>query len=172
MNQWLRWLRSGTVLVTLFMLGCNVLPNWYVEEQAKPSSSHPLAGFWKAEKCSPDEWGLAIGPMGEKTYYVSFCGPGGCFEEGTYRPETTLNDDPAYKIIGNDQIEVKGADAFTKYVRCPGRKSDAQQPGVGAPVIRRCRKGTRRRRLASPRQSRLEYRERIGLLDRRHKVAA
>jgi hypothetical protein len=81
------------------------------------------------EKCSPDEdWGLAIGPMSETTYYVSFCGPGGCFAEGTYRPETKLYGDPAYTVVSNDEIAVQGKVGFTKYVRCPSRKGAAQQP--------------------------------------------
>jgi len=104
------------------LLACdpNSSPNWDVRERAKSSQSHPLAGFWKANACSTDvDWGLAIGPMTESSYYVSFCGPRGCFAEGTYRPETKLYGDPAYEVVSTNEIGVKGKDGLTKYVRCP-----------------------------------------------------
>jgi hypothetical protein len=111
-------------LIILLFVGCvaDNDPNWQAEQNAKKSQSHPLAGFWKSQNCK-DDWGLAIGPMGEGKYYVSFCGPGGCFKEGTYRPVTTLYNDPEYKVIDENTIEVKGSGSFSVYVRCPGRKS-------------------------------------------------
>ena len=96
--------------------------NALVESKAVPSATHPLAGFWK-ERCS-DEWGLAIGPISPKMYFVSFCGPGGCFAEGTYRPNSQLYDDLHYHIIDTDHIDVLGGNGFTRYVRCPARKPD------------------------------------------------
>jgi len=83
-------------------------PHREVEAQAVPSESHPLAGFWKASCDDPEEdFGLAIGPMGSDTYYVSFCGPGGCFAKGDYRPITKLVGDPKYRVLDNDTIEVR-----------------------------------------------------------------
>jgi hypothetical protein len=62
--------------------------------------------------------------MGERTYYVSFCGPGGCFAEGTYRPETPLYGDPSYRIVDTNTIEVQGwIGTWEKYVRCRGRQN-------------------------------------------------
>jgi hypothetical protein len=129
-----RGARSGVGVFALIVLaaGClvscgqpappNDAPNWQVEEKARPSKTHPLAGFWKAKDCRLDA-GLAIGPMGERTYYVSFCGPGGCFAEGTYRPETTLYGDPTYRVIDENTIEVVGwLGTRDRYVRCPGRE--------------------------------------------------
>jgi hypothetical protein len=105
----------------------NDQPNWHVEENAKPSESHPFGGFWKPDNCELDA-GLAIGPMGENTYYVSFCGPGGCFAEGTYRAETTIVDDPAYRIIDDDTIELEGRfGIWPRYVRCTGREGGVEQ---------------------------------------------
>jgi hypothetical protein len=99
----------------------NDQPNWHVEENARPSKTHPLAGFWKPGDCAKDG-GLAIGPMGESTYYVSFCGPGGCFAEGTYRPETTIVGDPTYRLLDPTTLEVVGWLGISqKYVKCPGR---------------------------------------------------
>ena len=71
---------------------------------------------------SSGSWGLAIGSMGEGKYYVSFCGPGGCFKEGAYRPMTTLYNDPDYKVIDENTIEVRGTDGLSVYVRCQSRK--------------------------------------------------
>ncbi len=90
-----------------------------VEKTAVASPTHPLAGFWKHSTCA-DPFGLAIAPAGD-LYSVSFCGPGGCFEPGTYRPNTKIVDDPSYRVINNDTIEVDGKDGFTKYVRCAAR---------------------------------------------------
>jgi hypothetical protein len=101
----------------------NDAPNWQAETKAQPSETHPLGGFWKAGDCSRD-YGLAIGPMGPDTYYVSFCGPGGCFAEGTYRPETKIYGDSTYRVIDKDKIEVEGwLGIRTPYVRCTNRKT-------------------------------------------------
>ncbi|MGB9237166.1 MAG: hypothetical protein WCC04_22380 [Terriglobales bacterium] len=76
------------------------------EKAAVPSSEYPFAGFWKTQ-CS-DTSGLAIAPAGDGYYSISFCGPGGCFEPGTYRPNSRIANDPNYHIINNDEIEVSG----------------------------------------------------------------
>ena len=77
----------------------------------------PFSGFWKGE-CGED-FGLAIEPSPNgSNYSVSFCGPGGCFKPGTYRPDTSLINDPKYKIVDNNTIEVSSRDGFSRYVRC------------------------------------------------------
>lgn len=90
-------------------------PHWHLKENAIRSESHPLAGFWKTE----DErtHGMAIGPAGKGIYYISFCGPGGCFKENTYRPNSTIIGDDAYKVIDNDTIEILGKDGYSTYKR-------------------------------------------------------
>lgn len=114
-------LKKLIILVFLLVLGCSSHDtNWDVQKNAIPSTTHPLAGFWKSPDCS-DAWRLAIGPEQSKNYYVSFCGPGGCFAKGEYRPLTTIYNDSNYRVISNDKIEVVGADGFTKYIRCTGR---------------------------------------------------
>lgn len=115
------------ILLIIFTYGCSINsdnPHWEVEKAATPSQKYPLAGFWK-EKAEHD-WGLAITPAKNNQYSVSFCGPGGCFEPGTYRPDTSILNDPLYKIIDDNTIEVKGADGFTRYTRYQSRIS-AQQ---------------------------------------------
>jgi hypothetical protein len=90
------------------------------EKAAVATSKHPYAGFWKQSECT-DRFGLAIAPAESTLYSVSFCGPGGCFVPGTYRPNTQLVGDPNYRIINKDTIEVRTALGFSKYVRCDKR---------------------------------------------------
>ncbi len=92
-------------------------PNWHVIEDSRPSESHPYAGFWKAD-CR-DGFGLAIGPLQEDNYYVSFCGPGGCFEKGGYMSNTNIVDDYCYKIVDENKMEIMRGGEFEMYHRCP-----------------------------------------------------
>jgi hypothetical protein len=121
-------------IVVLLLLGCSLVSGPPVataagsrvdkrhalEKKAVPSKSHPLAGFWKSGGCS-DRFGLAITPAGKQLYSISFCGPGGCFDPGTYRPNSKIVGDPAYRVINKNTIDVKGLDGFTRYVRCKAR---------------------------------------------------
>jgi hypothetical protein len=94
-------------------------PNWHIERQAKPSKTHPLGGFWK---CGiKHDHGIAIGAADDNKYFISFCGPGGCFEKGKYRPNSAIEGDPCYRVIDNNTIEIKGKKGFTKYVRVKSR---------------------------------------------------
>jgi len=90
------------------------------EKAAVPSASHPYAGFWKEGGCA-NNFGVAIAPAGDSRYSISFCGPGGCFEPGTYRPNTTLSGDPNYRIVDDNNIELRTITGYSKYVRCPKR---------------------------------------------------
>lgn len=87
-----------------------------IESVLHYDDNYPYVGFWKG-RCS-EGFGLSIDKAGDGLYSISFCGPGGCFKPGTYRPNTTLVDDPNYRIINEDEIEVKGRDGFSKYHRC------------------------------------------------------
>jgi hypothetical protein len=113
------------IIVALVLLAVGYLwfmhePNWHVEKNAVRSESHPLAGFWKGENCN-DDFGWAIGPAGEGLYYISFCGPGGCFAEGTYRENTTIINDPKYNVVGENTIKFLSQGSWSTHVRCPGR---------------------------------------------------
>lgn len=81
-----------------------------------------LLGFWK-DHCE-DGFGLKIEAAGGDLYSVSFCGPGGCFEPGTYRPNSPIFGDESYRVIDADTLEVLGGDGFSTYRRCsaPPRK--------------------------------------------------
>lgn len=92
----------------------------FVSEESNPGKadrSMDFTGFWKI-RCE-DGHGLRIMPAGSQGLYsVSFCGPGGCFEPGTYRPDTFITGDRRYKVVSASEIQVEGADGFTTYVRC------------------------------------------------------
>ena len=90
--------------------------NHNIEVQLKSVAGYPYTGFWK-RNCS-DDFGLAIEPDSEGLYTVSFCGPGGCFKPGTYRPTTKIEGDPQYKVINATTIEVEGKDGFSAYHLC------------------------------------------------------
>ena len=97
-------------------------PNWHIENEAKPSKKFPLGGFWKKSKNR--DHGIAIGPSDDGKYFVTFCGPGGCFEKGTYRPNTSIDGDPNYRVIDENTIEVKDKKGkFSKYERVKSRES-------------------------------------------------
>ncbi len=96
-------------------------PNWHIEKEAKRTKDHPLGGFWK--KNIMHDHGLAIGPAKDGKYFISFCGPGGCFEKGTYRENSSIESDPHYRVIDDDTIEIEGKDGFSRYFRVKCRNS-------------------------------------------------
>jgi hypothetical protein len=77
-----------------------------------------LSGFWK-DHCE-DDFGLKIESAGGDLYSISFCGPGGCFKPGTYRPNSPIFGDQAYRVIDGNTLEVLGGDGFSTSYRCPG----------------------------------------------------
>lgn len=81
------------------------------------SQSVDYSGFWKANCGQP--FGLQLKPAGGALYSVSFCGPGGCFEPGTYRPNTPLVGDPDYEMVSSTEMLVKLRDGGSqRYVKC------------------------------------------------------
>jgi hypothetical protein len=92
------------------------------EKTAIPSKSHPMAGFWKSNPA--DDFGLAIAPAEGRLYSVSFCGPGGCFEPDTYRPNTPLIGDGNYQVLSSDILLVRGRDGWSRYTRVTSRGGD------------------------------------------------
>jgi len=91
-----------------------------IREETNPGTPDPslnLTGFWK-EKCEENH-GLHIARAGtDGMYSVSFCGPGGCFEPGTYRPSTYISGDRSYQVISATEIRVLGGDGWATYRRC------------------------------------------------------
>jgi len=78
--------------------------------------SLPLVGLWKTD-CA-DGFGLAIDRAAPGLYSISFCGPGGCFTPGSYRPNSPIVSDPAYRVLDPNRIQVRGFDGFSDYSRC------------------------------------------------------
>ena len=77
-----------------------------------------FTGFWRTD-CS-DGHGIQIKPAGNESYSVSFCGPGGCFDPGTWTPNTRIEGDQKYKIISPGELRIKRTDNgdFFVYKRC------------------------------------------------------
>lgn len=94
-----------------------------------PTVSHPYSGFWADDGHCGEEFGLVIAPAGASMYSVSFCGPGGCFEPGTYRPNTRLVGDPDYLLVDADTIRVGvNGGGYQRYDRCPVAPSNSSRP--------------------------------------------
>ncbi|HPG00817.1 MAG TPA: hypothetical protein PLE77_12175 [Kiritimatiellia bacterium] len=94
--------------------------SYNIESIIQADDAYPYIGFWKGD-CG-NNFGLAIEKAEDGLYSVSFSGPGGGFMPGKYRPHTLLTNDPNYRIVDANTIEVQGAGGFTTYVRCPGSK--------------------------------------------------
>jgi len=113
----------GTVVFALVSVKLGIDPTSDPERTAEktaiPSETHPLAGFWKYG--ADDNFGLAIAPAEGNLYSVSFCGPGGCFKPGTYRPNTPIVGDNDYQVVSNDSLRVRGADGWSVITRSAGR---------------------------------------------------
>lgn len=76
-----------------------------------------FTGFWK-EDCT-DAFGVQIKPYDGQLYSVSFCGPGGCFEPGEWMSNTAIIDDPNYRIINDNLIEIyRGKNRWDRYQKC------------------------------------------------------
>ena len=119
MHRLLLWLLLQPLVFILRIWRRFYPPDRTAEEAAVPSEEYPLAGFWKEDEA--DAWGLAIAPAGDGYYSISFCGPGGCFKPGTYRPNSKIVGDGAYRVINDICIEVAGRDGFARYKRAVSR---------------------------------------------------
>jgi hypothetical protein len=83
--------------------------------EADPSKN--FTGFWK--KNCKQAFGLQIMPYGtDGKYSVTFCGPGGCGEQGKDGRNTFITKDPDYKVINESEIKVRGAEDWDTYYRC------------------------------------------------------
>jgi len=118
------------IFVCFVLCGCTTDfgRHWEVERDAVASPSHPFGGFWKSDLSN--EFGIAVGPYGEGKYYVCFCGPGGCFAKGAYRPITSLTSDQEYRIIDANTIEIHSSTGWTKFYRSKGRQASQSNNDV------------------------------------------
>lgn len=94
----------------LFALAC--------DNRREPVKNIPpdLTGFWKW-RCS-DAWGVQIKKQTGSLFSVSFCGPGGCFEPGTWMPNTPIVGDPQYRYINAATLEIQHGDGWQTLTKC------------------------------------------------------
>ena len=86
--------------------------------------SRNFTGLWKPG-CG-DEAALQIKPVGDAGMYsVSLCTTSGCFEPGTYRPNSFINGDPHYKVVSDMEIQVEGPNGFVTYQKCSSNPEPA-----------------------------------------------
>jgi len=66
--------------------------------------TYPYVGIWKANP--EDSFGVIIEKAENAMYSVSFFGPGGRFEPGTWRPNTKILGDPGYRVVDENTIDI------------------------------------------------------------------
>jgi hypothetical protein len=94
----------------LFAVGCNS------PRDSVKNTPPDFTGFWKWH-CS-DEWGVQIKKQTENLFSVSFCGPGGCFEPGTWMPNTPIVGDPKYRYVNPTTLEIQHGDGWQALTKC------------------------------------------------------
>jgi len=87
---------------------------------ALPASAEDYTGFWKGT-CT-DPFGISIKPAADKKYSISFCGPGGC---GPWKPNTTIDGDPLYRVIDAQTLEVRATETepWRRFTKCTAETS-------------------------------------------------
>jgi hypothetical protein len=104
-----RVFREFFIFLCLFPLACTA--------RAEPVSTPPdFTGFWKW-RCS-DEWGVQIKKQTGNLFSVSLCGPGGCFEPGTWMPNTPIVGDPQYRSINPTTLAIQHGNGWQTLTRC------------------------------------------------------
>ncbi len=95
----------------LFALACN--------NHRESVKNMPLdfTGVWKWH-CS-DDWGVQIKRQAGNLFSVSFCvGPSGCFEPGTWMPNTPIVGDPQYRYINPTTLANQHGDGWQTLTKC------------------------------------------------------
>jgi len=88
----------------------------WVTLAASEAFAADFTGFWK-EDCS-DAFGVQIKPQSGNVFSVSFCGPGGCSAPGTWMPNTTIEGDPRYRVLGPSTLEIQHGDRWQRLTKC------------------------------------------------------
>ena len=83
-------------------------------------------GFWK-RNCEDDQ-GVQIRRLRQGAYSISFCKIGGCTAPGSYRPNSPIDGDPAYEVLGPTRIRLMHVEGgYTAYVKCSSDLNPALQ---------------------------------------------
>ena len=93
----------------------------WIEADEFPGIADPskdFTGFWKTSCENP--FGLRIMPYGrDGKYSVVFCGPGGCGSMAQRGTVTFITQDPHFKVVTDDELEIQGNDAtWNTHHRC------------------------------------------------------
>lgn len=94
----------------LFALACNN------RRESVKNIPPDFTGFWKW-RCS-DDWGVQIKKQTGALFSVSFCGPGGCFEPGTWMPNTPIVGDPQYHYVNPTTLAIQHGDGWQTLTKC------------------------------------------------------
>jgi hypothetical protein len=83
-------------------------------------------GFWK-RNCEDDQ-GVQIRRLRQGSYSIAFCKIGGCTAPGSYRPNSPIDGDPAYEVLGPTRIRLMHVEGgYTAYMKCSNDLSPALQ---------------------------------------------
>jgi hypothetical protein len=83
-------------------------------------------GFWK-RNCEDDQ-GVQFRRLREGVYSIAFCKIGGCTAPGSYRPNSRIDGDPAYEVLGPTRIRLMHVEGgYTAYVKCSSDLNPAPQ---------------------------------------------
>src|SRR5271169_2942771 len=100
----------GIVSLCLLTLAC-------INRTESVQSAPPdFTGFWKG-RCS-DAFGVQIKKQTGNLFSVSFCGPGGCAEPGTWMPNTPILGDPKYQLIKPVTLQILHGDGWQTWTKC------------------------------------------------------
>lgn len=80
------------------------------------STPPDFTGFWKWH-CS-DAWGVQIKRQTGNLFSVSFCGPGGCAEPGTWMKNTPIVGDPQYNYINTTTLAIQHGKGWETLTKC------------------------------------------------------
>jgi hypothetical protein len=123
---WVYGARAAVALAWLVVVGLGGLAivmfrpdfattSYTVQAELQPDPELPYIGFWKGN-CD-ENFGLAVQKASADTYFVRFCGPGGCFGKTRFM-RTNLVKDPRYKILDQDTLGLR---------LVPGRQPNLQE---------------------------------------------
>ncbi len=108
--------RGSTKLFVLVSYLCQFAPACNSRGDSVKNIPPDFTGFWKW-RCSED-WGVQIKKQKRNLFSVSFCGPGGCFEPGTWMPNTPIVGDPKYHSINPTTLAIQHGDGWQTLTRC------------------------------------------------------
>ncbi len=119
------WTVYGTYDTEMRTIGDVRAATEHTVNRGAPDASKNFTGIWKQD-CA-QEAGLQIKPIGnDGMYSVSYCGPSGCWEPGTFRPNTFITGDAHYKVTSEMEMQIEEPKGFVTYQKCSSDPEPAQ----------------------------------------------